>query len=39
MIKVPEEQVDTLKVQLAAEGLPKTGSIDYSFSDRMPGLD
>ncbi|MFS0782305.1 flagellar basal-body MS-ring/collar protein FliF [Bacillus sp. 1P06AnD] len=30
-IMVPKEQVDTLKVQLAAEGLPETGSIDYSF--------
>lgn len=35
VIKVPESQVDSLKVQLAAEGLPKTGSIDYSFSDKM----
>ncbi|WP_050614773.1 flagellar basal-body MS-ring/collar protein FliF [Bacillus testis] len=30
-ILVPKEQVDTLKVQLASEGLPETGSIDYSF--------
>ena len=30
-IKVPEDVVDTLKVELAAEGLPKSGSIDYSF--------
>ena len=35
VIKVPESQVDSLKVQLAAEGLPKTGSIDYSFFDKM----
>lgn len=38
MISVPEDQVDSLKVQMAAEGLPKTGSIDYSFLDRMPAL-
>ncbi|ASB89618.1 flagellar basal-body MS-ring/collar protein FliF [Bacillus sonorensis] len=31
VIKVPEEKVDSLKVDLAAEGLPKSGSIDYSF--------
>lgn len=31
VIKVPEEQVDSLKVELAAQGLPKSGSIDYSF--------
>ncbi|GER69050.1 flagellar M-ring protein [Weizmannia acidilactici] len=30
-IEVPEDQVDELKVKLAAKGLPKTGSIDYSF--------
>ncbi|MBE6183864.1 flagellar basal-body MS-ring/collar protein FliF [Heyndrickxia ginsengihumi] len=30
-IEVPKDQVDNLKVKLAAEGLPKTGSIDYSF--------
>ncbi|MFC5712150.1 flagellar basal-body MS-ring/collar protein FliF [Thalassorhabdus alkalitolerans] len=35
-IKVPEELVDTLKVELAAEGIPQSGSIDYSFvEDRM----
>src|SRR5690606_26484240 len=28
-IMVPEEVVDTLKVELAAEGIPKSGSIDY----------
>ncbi|GGH82254.1 flagellar M-ring protein FliF [Pullulanibacillus pueri] len=34
MISVPKEQVDTLKVELASEGLPKTGQIDYStFSE------
>jgi flagellar M-ring protein FliF len=30
-IKVPEQVVDTLKVELAAEGIPDSGSIDYSF--------
>ncbi|MED4345470.1 flagellar basal-body MS-ring/collar protein FliF [Heyndrickxia coagulans] len=30
-IEVPEDRVDDLKVTLAAKGLPKTGSIDYSF--------
>lgn len=33
-IEVPDNQVDSLKVELAAEGLPQSGSIDYSiFSD------
>jgi len=30
-ISVPDDQVNNLKVDLAAEGLPKTGQIDYSF--------
>ncbi len=30
-IKVPEKDVDTLKVELAAEGIPNSGNIDYSF--------
>lgn len=30
-ISVPEEQVDSLLVDLAGEGLPDSGSIDYSF--------
>jgi len=30
-ISVPEQDVDNLKVELASEGIPKTGSIDYSF--------
>ena len=30
-ILVPKEMVDTLKVELAAEGIPSSGSIDYSF--------
>ncbi|MDQ0206347.1 flagellar basal-body MS-ring/collar protein FliF [Alkalicoccobacillus murimartini] len=33
-IEVPERDVDALKVELAAEGIPQSGSIDYSvFSD------
>lgn len=30
-ISVPEEQVDSLLVQLASEGYPESGSIDYSL--------
>ncbi|MTT32282.1 flagellar basal body M-ring protein FliF [Terrilactibacillus sp. BCM23-1] len=30
-ISVPKEEVDRLKVELAAEGIPKSGEIDYSF--------
>jgi len=30
-IMVPSDSVDSLKVDLAAQGLPKTGQIDYSF--------
>lgn len=37
-IKVPEELVDTLKVELAAEGLPQSGSIDYSFFSQNAGI-
>jgi flagellar M-ring protein FliF len=37
-IMVPEEMADTLKVELAAEGLPKSGSIDYSFFSQNAGL-
>ncbi len=37
-IKVPSESVDTLKVELAAEGIPKSGSIDYSFFSQNAGL-
>jgi flagellar M-ring protein FliF len=37
-IKVPDNLVDSLKVQLAAAGLPKTGSIDYSFFSQNAGL-
>ncbi|WNF35462.1 flagellar basal-body MS-ring/collar protein FliF [Bacillaceae bacterium IKA-2] len=35
-IHVPEKLVDSLKVELAAEGIPNSGTIDYStFKDRM----
>lgn len=35
-IHVPETLVDSLKVELAAEGIPNSGTIDYStFKDRM----
>ena len=37
-ISVPSETVDTLKVQLAAEGIPDSGSIDYSFFSDKAGL-
>ncbi|BDG48053.1 MULTISPECIES: flagellar basal-body MS-ring/collar protein FliF [Parageobacillus] len=30
-IKVPKELADSLKVELAAEGIPNSGVIDYSF--------
>ncbi|RDW19482.1 flagellar M-ring protein FliF [Oceanobacillus arenosus] len=30
-IAVPEEQVDTLLVELAGQGIPNSGNIDYSF--------
>ncbi|GIN61523.1 flagellar M-ring protein [Robertmurraya siralis] len=37
-ISVPQEQADSLKVELAAEGLPKTGGIDYSFFSQNAGF-
>jgi flagellar M-ring protein FliF len=37
-ISVPEQVVDTLKVELAAEGIPKSGSIDYSFFSQNAGF-
>ncbi|MEI5906170.1 flagellar basal-body MS-ring/collar protein FliF [Bacillus spongiae] len=37
-IMVPKEMVDTLKVELAAEGIPKSGSIDYSFFSQNAGF-
>jgi len=30
-ISVPDDQVNNLKVDLASQGIPKTGQIDYSF--------
>src|SRR5699024_10506660 len=30
-ISVPDDQVDSLLVELAGQGLPNSGSIDYSF--------
>ena len=37
-ILVPKESVDTLKVELAAEGIPNSGSIDYSFFSQNAGI-
>ncbi|MFD1735812.1 flagellar basal-body MS-ring/collar protein FliF [Bacillus salitolerans] len=37
-ILVPEEVVNTLKVELAAEGYPNSGSIDYSFFSQNAGF-
>ncbi|MCR1286279.1 flagellar basal-body MS-ring/collar protein FliF [Shouchella clausii] len=37
-IHVPEADVDRLKVDLAAEGLPKSGSIDYAFFQNQMGF-
>lgn len=37
-ILVPEEMVDTLLVELAAQGIPDSGSIDYSFFSKNAGL-
>lgn len=37
-ILVPEEQVDSLLVQLAAEGFPESGVIDYSFFSQNAGF-
>ncbi|KAB2335417.1 flagellar basal-body MS-ring/collar protein FliF [Bacillus mesophilum] len=37
-ILVPEEMADTLLVELAAEGLPKSGGIDYSFFSQNAGI-
>src|SRR5690625_5000912 len=30
-ISVPEDKVDTLIVELAGQGIPRSGNIDYSF--------
>ncbi|WP_100373207.1 flagellar basal-body MS-ring/collar protein FliF [Bacillus sp. FJAT-45037] len=37
-ILVPEALVDSLKVDLAAEGIPRSGSIDYSFFQDQMGF-
>jgi flagellar M-ring protein FliF len=37
-ISVPEEAVNSLKVELAAEGYPNSGSIDYSFFSQNAGF-
>lgn len=37
-ISVPEESVNSLKVELAAEGIPKSGNIDYSFFKERAGF-
>lgn len=37
-ISVPKEAVDHLKVELAAEGIPKSGNIDYSFFGENAGF-
>ncbi|WP_050181456.1 flagellar basal-body MS-ring/collar protein FliF [Domibacillus robiginosus] len=37
-ILVPQESVDNLKVDLAAEGLPQSGTIDYSFFSENAGF-
>ena len=37
-IMVASEQVDTLKVELAAEGVPDSGTIDYSFFGENAGF-
>lgn len=38
MIKVPETQVDSLKVELASEGIPESGSIDYTYIEDQIGF-
>ncbi len=37
-IMVPKEMVDTLMVELAAEGVPNTGTIDYSYFGKDSGF-
>jgi len=37
-IKVPEQVVDTLMVELAAEGIPDSGNIDYSYFGKNAGF-
>ncbi|MFF2440810.1 flagellar basal-body MS-ring/collar protein FliF [Priestia megaterium] len=38
-ISVPEQCVDSLKVDLAAQGIPDSGSIDYSFFGKNASFD
>ncbi|MGG0657931.1 flagellar basal-body MS-ring/collar protein FliF [Rummeliibacillus pycnus] len=37
-ISVPENQVDNLKVDLASQGFPQSGQIDYSFFSKNAGF-
>ncbi|PPA72060.1 flagellar basal-body MS-ring/collar protein FliF [Jeotgalibacillus proteolyticus] len=37
-ILVPEQQVESLMVELAAEGIPQSGNIDYSFFSENAGF-
>ncbi|NGP44130.1 flagellar basal body M-ring protein FliF [Bacillaceae bacterium SIJ1] len=37
-IQVPEDQAEALSVELAAEGIPETGHIDYSFFGDQMGM-
>ncbi|MFD1457200.1 flagellar basal-body MS-ring/collar protein FliF [Scopulibacillus daqui] len=37
-ISVPKDQVDNLKVELAADGIPQTGEIDYSVFSQNAGF-
>ncbi|RSL33165.1 flagellar basal body M-ring protein FliF [Salibacterium salarium] len=37
-VRVPETQVNSLKVELAAEGMPDSGNIDYSFIEDQMGF-
>lgn len=37
-ISVPEKSVNSLKVELAAEGIPKSGKIDYTFFSDNAGF-
>jgi len=37
-ISVPKDQVDTLKVDLASQGYPQSGQIDYSFFSKNAGF-
>jgi len=37
-INVPEEMRETLIVELASEGLPKSGGVDYSFFSQNAGI-